>query len=150
MEEKGCWTCKFFVNNKMKRFSDDAPCHKCHNRSEWKPKCKEQEGEMNENRYCADCRYALANNDGQIVPDAPCMSCFNCSKWEPVRPDHYKMNMDVIDFCRINSIPFAEGNVIKYVCRYKKKNGIEDLKKARTYIDRLIEAEEKEDQSGSK
>ena len=31
------------------------------------------------------------------------------------------------------------GNVIKYICRWKKKNGLEDLKKARWYLDRLIE-----------
>lgn len=31
------------------------------------------------------------------------------------------------------------GNVLKYMCRWKHKNGIEDLKKARWYLDRLIE-----------
>ena len=34
---------------------------------------------------------------------------------------------------------FAAGNVIKYVGRYDKKNGLDDLRKARWYIDRLIE-----------
>lgn len=34
-------------------------------------------------------------------------------------------------------------NLVKYVRRYKGKNGVEDLKKARTYLDRLIEFEEK-------
>lgn len=36
------------------------------------------------------------------------------------------------------------GNVIKYVCRWKKKNGIEDLKKARYYVNHLIDHLEKE------
>lgn len=36
------------------------------------------------------------------------------------------------------------GNVIKYVCRWKKKNGIEDLKEARYYINHLIDHLEKE------
>ncbi|AFH27140.1 nucleotide kinase [Clostridium phage phiZP2] len=36
---------------------------------------------------------------------------------------------------------FLEGNIIKYVTRYKHKNGIEDLKKAKQYIERLIERE---------
>lgn len=31
------------------------------------------------------------------------------------------------------------GNVIKYICRWKQKNGLEDLKKARWYLDRLID-----------
>lgn len=35
------------------------------------------------------------------------------------------------------------GNVIKYICRWKKKNGIEDLKKARWYLDHLISHVEK-------
>lgn len=51
---------------------------------------------------------------------------------------HYELPIEPIDFILANDIPFCEGNVIKYVCRYKKKNGVEDLKKARQYIDFLI------------
>ena len=36
---------------------------------------------------------------------------------------------------------FLNGNVIKYICRYRDKNGVEDLKKARHYLDKLIEVE---------
>lgn len=39
------------------------------------------------------------------------------------------------------------GNVIKYVWRFKGKNGIEDLKKARKYLDWLIDQEEKESET---
>lgn len=35
-------------------------------------------------------------------------------------------------------MPFLEGNIIKYLWRWKHKNGVEDLKKARWYLDRLI------------
>lgn len=35
------------------------------------------------------------------------------------------------------------GNVLKYLWRFDKKNGVEDLKKARWYLDKLIETEEK-------
>lgn len=38
----------------------------------------------------------------------------------------------------------ATGNIIKYICRWNRKNGIEDLKKARQYIDILINHLEKE------
>lgn len=56
---------------------------------------------------------------------------------------HYKdMKIQVIDFCHVNNIPFAEGSAIKYLCRWRKKNGVEDLKKARHLIDMLIELEE--------
>tara|TARA_Y100000114_G_scaffold50443_2_gene46055 strand:- start:10021 stop:10233 length:213 start_codon:yes stop_codon:yes gene_type:complete len=53
---------------------------------------------------------------------------------------HYKdMKIQVVEFCMANDIPYMEGNVIKYVVRHTKKNGIEDLKKARHYLDLLIE-----------
>jgi hypothetical protein len=38
---------------------------------------------------------------------------------------------------------FLEGNIIKYLWRYKEKNGVEDLKKARVYLDKLISEVEK-------
>lgn len=57
---------------------------------------------------------------------------------------HYQTKIQPIEFIMENEIGFVEGNVIKYVCRYKKKNGLEDLKKARHYLDFLIEKEEKE------
>ncbi|MFK5676048.1 DUF3310 domain-containing protein [Ligilactobacillus sp. LYQ60] len=42
---------------------------------------------------------------------------------------------------------FYKGNVIKYLTRFKKKNGLEDLKKARVYLTRLIDFEDvKEDE----
>ena len=40
-----------------------------------------------------------------------------------------------------NNIGFFEGNIIKYVTRWKEKGGIEDLRKARHYLDKLIELE---------
>ena len=56
--------------------------------------------------------------------------------------DHYKIyKIQPTEFIYNNSIPFIEGNVIKYVMRHKHKNGIEDLKKARHYIDLLIKFE---------
>lgn len=55
---------------------------------------------------------------------------------------HYKdFAIQPIEFIHANSIPFLEGNVIKYVVRHKLKNGIEDLKKAKHYIDLLIQLE---------
>ena len=55
---------------------------------------------------------------------------------------HYKnMVIQPVEFIEKNNIGFCAGNVIKYICRYKNKNGIEDLKKARHYIDLLIEIE---------
>ena len=54
------------------------------------------------------------------------------------KPFYYGKKFDVIDFCQKNNLDFMQGNVIKYVTRYKKKNGKEDLHKAKEYIDRMI------------
>lgn len=55
---------------------------------------------------------------------------------------HYQTTIQPWDFIVANNIPFLEGNVIKYIVRHKGKNGIEDLKKAKHYLDKLIEVEE--------
>jgi len=56
--------------------------------------------------------------------------------------DHYKQfQIEPLEFLAKNRIPFCEGNIIKYVCRHRAKGGLEDLKKARHYLEVLIEAE---------
>ena len=57
-------------------------------------------------------------------------------KKEP--PKHYDLTIQPIDYIIANNLNFAEGNIIKYVSRYKQKNGKEDLLKARYYLDLLI------------
>lgn len=53
---------------------------------------------------------------------------------------HYKMlKIQPIEYIMANDLSYTQGNVIKYVTRYKEKNGIEDLKKAKHYIDFMIE-----------
>ena len=56
--------------------------------------------------------------------------------------DHYsKMNIQPIDFITQNNLSFIQGNIIKYICRYKDKNGLQDLKKAQHYMYMLLEIE---------
>ena len=56
--------------------------------------------------------------------------------------NHYKdFPIQPIEFITKNGLSFAQGNVIKYICRYKAKNGLQDLKEARHYIDLMIELE---------
>lgn len=60
--------------------------------------------------------------------------------------DHYKkMKIEVVEFCHANNIPFNEGSVIKYICRWRAKGGLEDLKKAKHYIDIILELEERKE-----
>ena len=58
--------------------------------------------------------------------------------------DHYsKLAIQPVEYINANKLTYLQGNVIKYVTRYKDKNGIEDLEKAKHYIDMLIELEGK-------
>lgn len=58
--------------------------------------------------------------------------------------DHYKnLSIQPVEYIHANNIPYFEGNVIKYVSRWRSKNGIADLEKAKHYIDLLIELESK-------
>lgn len=65
------------------------------------------------------------------------------------KQEHYTANgIQPIDLMRQNFTSeafqgFLEGNILKYVLRHRRKNGIEDLRKAMTYITWLIEEEEK-------
>lgn len=66
-------------------------------------------------------------------------------------PSHYKSEtgleaIDVIEAFTFNlkGIEATDtGNIIKYICRWKGKNGLEDLRKARWYLNHLIEHVEK-------
>jgi len=103
----------------------------------------------------------------------PCYSCTNIggySKWTAVdvfkniddatnkraldvqvSGNHYKdLAIQPVEYIHANNIGYFEGNVIKYVSRWRNKNGVKDLEKAKHYIDLLIELEgEHNDKSNS-
>lgn len=61
------------------------------------------------------------------------------------RPAHYaRFKIEPLTFILANNVGFAAGNVIKYVMRHDAKDGLQDLKKARRYLDVMIEAAETE------
>lgn len=54
--------------------------------------------------------------------------------------NHYKkMPIQPVEYCYHNKLGVCESNIIKYITRWRDKNGIQDLEKARHYIDLLIE-----------
>ncbi len=59
-----------------------------------------------------------------------------------VSGSHYQTEMQPWDFIVANNLGYLEGNVVKYISRYRNKNGIEDLHKAQHYLDKLIEVTE--------
>ena len=63
----------------------------------------------------------------------------NNKEKDNIKPDHYgEGKIDVISFCQANKLDFTQGNVIKYITRYRKKNGLEDIRKAVEYINRIL------------
>ena len=55
---------------------------------------------------------------------------------------HYrKQVIQTWDYIAANNIGYFEGNIIKYISRWRDKNGIEDLRKAKHYLEKLIELE---------
>lgn len=65
-------------------------------------------------------------------------------------PTHYKGPVQPIDLIETFGLSFSAGNVIKYICRYRAKGGLEDLEKARWYLDRLIQQFPVDKQTGNK
>jgi len=63
------------------------------------------------------------------------------AKEEQIGGNHYKdMKIQPIEYILGNNLNYCEANVVKYISRWKSKGGIEDLRKAKHYIDLLIES----------
>ena len=57
-------------------------------------------------------------------------------------PKHYsRWKIEPVQFMMENEIPYVEGNVIKYIMRWRYKGGLEDLHKAQEYLNILIKNE---------
>lgn len=66
----------------------------------------------------------------------------NQATYNQVGGNHYKkFKIQPAEFCHVNNIPYLEASAIKYLCRWRDKNGFEDLQKAKHFIDLLMEYE---------
>lgn len=72
-------------------------------------------------------RELLTKGGAATVPPSGVMA-------EQVGGSHYKdMPIQHAEFCQVNKLPWCESAAIKYLCRHKKKNGVQDLQKAIHY-----------------
>jgi hypothetical protein len=63
------------------------------------------------------------------------------SSKKQVGGNHYlKYKIQPVEFIIKNNIGFVEGNIIKYILRFKEKGGVQDLNKAKHYIELLIDS----------
>ncbi len=74
-----------------------------------------------------------------------CARCVPTEYDQIDKPRHYVEGggIEPLDYIESRRLDYHEGNIIKYVSRYKKKGGVEDLEKARVYLNRLINLETK-------
>lgn len=62
------------------------------------------------------------------------------SKTKQVGGNHYsKLAIQPWDYVARNGLGYFEGSIVKYISRWKGKGGLEDLYKARHFLDKLIE-----------
>ena len=103
--------------------------------------------------YDSDVKTIIRDGNGNVLdiqmkePGESFNSCRARNGFDMVNhPKHYKAKngmevIDVIEAFTANLRGYEAthtGNVIKYICRWKEKNGLEDLKKAQWYLNRLI------------
>lgn len=85
--------------------------------------------------------------DRRIDPNRPTEQIINkptSALEKQVSGSHYKeCKIQPIEYIHANGLDFCEGNVVKYITRWRSKNGIKDLEKAKHYIELLIELEQK-------
>ena len=78
------------------------------------------------------------------------IEAYNKPVKEITDPVHYHFEIEPFDYIHDNDMGVAEGNVIKYITRWRYKDGIKDLYKAKKYIEMLISKEEKEEEKRGK
>ena len=88
---------------------------------------------------CKDCDCYIQSGD-------ICIDCENNYQVpKQIAGNHYaKQMIEPIDYIMANKLGFNEGNVIKYVTRYKDKNGKEDILKAIHYLEFILKYEYEE------
>ena len=70
---------------------------------------------------------------------------------QKINPSHYKQgDIEVIDFILDQKMDYLTANIQKYISRWRFKDGVCDLKKARWFLDKLIEQQEEGSDSDSK
>ena len=93
---------------------------------------------LNKDESCTGCDHIDKLNDSK-----ECTSCIDTTR-DNINPDHYKVGgIETWDYIKAKFSPtqlagFALGNVMKYISRADHKNKIEDLKKAKWYLDKII------------
>ena len=124
----------------------------------WIPK---EDGVEEIEKFCGTCDYCSKNDIIWVCKRQP-QDCIDHAHWTPrteeetidddnpfnrqIGGNHYKKEglMDVTEWCMRHNLCLGVFNVIKYVFRFRSKNGIEDLRKAKHYLEFLAWIEYRE------
>ena len=104
---------------------------------------------------CTEPSCSYNGNNGYYVPEPDninycdngkfvCIDCFmgypksKVTEEKIKHPQHYTQGIECWDYVISHKMSFPAGNVVKYVTRFEHKNGLEDLLKARAYLEKLI------------
>jgi len=76
----------------------------------------------------------------------PWSICQGASNHKPldtqIGGSHYKdLSIQPLEYIHANNLPYCEANIVKYITRWKSKNGLQDLEKVKHYVDLLIQLE---------
>jgi hypothetical protein len=94
------------------------------------------------------CEHAKVRYDevGPYCTDCGAMLHSHSAKSTQIGGSHYRdMVIQPVEYVLANGLGFVEGCVVKYVSRWKSKGGVEDLRKARHFLDLLIEHETRDE-----
>lgn len=90
-------------------------------------------------------------DSGEVKPEPTEQPTQDGANSRQVGGSHYKQfTYETWDVILDWGLGYLDGNAVKYLSRWRLKNGIEDLKKARHYIDKLIETQERANGSDNK
>ena len=87
--------------------------------------------------------YAFRNDPKSTLPPGlKDVADLQTKEEQITKPKHYQgLGITPLEYITANELDFIEGNIIKYVSRYQFKGGLNDLLKAQTYLEKLIEKE---------
>jgi hypothetical protein len=86
---------------------------------------------------CPKCNQeslSFQDQNGDILDEPYCFECsdfiYEYKDKDNINPTYYRKGIETTDYIVSHSMNYLEGNIIKYVTRYKDKGGLEDLKKS--------------------
>lgn len=104
--------------------------------------------------YCLSCHLFQNSVDVEEVKEKPVLELSREKQDYDIveKPYHYNVGIEVDKFIDSWDMNYRQGNIIKYVTRYPYKDPtkkVQDLKKAKWYLERLIEKEEEKEKNVS-